>query len=78
MPEYKAPWEQTKRQYRAFRETGIDWKITTSGPGSWGKRKWRQRTTELHRGSIENALARGLPVPSKVLREYPGIKAQRR
>lgn len=77
---YKNPWELTKKEYTAFREEGINWRITSSGPGSWGKTKWRQRTVELHRGSIENAIARGRKVPAKVLRSYPDlrVKAARR
>jgi len=78
MPKYTAPWEKTKRQYQAFREVGVNWTNTTSGPGYWGKRKWRQRSAELHRGSVEGALARRLPVPAKVLREYPDIRLLRR
>ena len=77
MANYREPWELTKRQYMAFREEGITdqiWRIKTSGPGSWGKRKWRQRSVELHKDSILRAIERGRAVPSRVLRDYPDLR----
>lgn len=74
MAKYKEPWEKTKKEYKAFRNEGINWSITTSGPGVWGKRKWGQRSVQLHRDSIERAIANGRSVPDKVLRDYPDLK----